>query len=742
MPIAPCVKGTRSFCIISIEGARLTSLQSISFGQRDRFAVDEYRIDGKEKVSGRTLYAADIKRDGALWAAFVESPFAHATVRSIDVRPALEIAGVHAVLTAGDIGHRRFGRQLCDWPILASGTVRFIGDRVAAVAAETREAAAEAARAVIVTYDELPALLDTVASLRPDAPALHPDASTYDYLGAHDERAPRSHHNIYGAKRIAHGDAEIDTIFANAFRVFEHSFETPRQLAGFVEPRATLVWIDGDIVHLHSPNKGPYAFRRHFAHAAGIPEERVVIEPVAIGGDFGGKGLTVDELPCYFLARATGRPVRYVATYAEELRRGATRHRTSLTLRSAVDDAGTLLAHTSRVVYDGGAYAATKPIPTLLPGNSYGSIPYRVPHVRLDMYGAYTNTLPGAHVRGPGEVQTFFAWEQHMDRMARALAIDPLEFRLRNIVRDGDATLLGETIHHPMAYDVLRTVQASCAPLEAGSGIGRGVSIVCAHTGSGKTGVRMHLGTDGRIEVIIGAVDQGAGLATVVRRVVAAALDIDPERISVRRGNTADAVWDQGSGHSRVTHIVGRAALDAAEQVREALAAGEEAEVIGRFISDHGEQVPGDLTFGALALDVHVDRETGELSIRDALFVMDVGQIINPVAHQGQIDGGFIMGLGAALMEEVTLNEDGKVTTPSLGEYKLPTMRDIPPLRTILLQAPLGDGPFGTRMIGELANVGVSAAVVNAIDDAAGVRLAHFPVRSEDVYAALAAQAR
>jgi CO/xanthine dehydrogenase Mo-binding subunit len=651
------------------------------------------------------------------------------------------VVGVRAVLTAAEIGCRRFGRALCDWPVLASGTVRFIGDRVAAVAAETREAAEEAARMVVVSYEQLPAVFDVEAALRPDAPALHPDWESYDYIAQHDEREPHAHPNVYGVKTTQKGDAALDAIFARAFRVFEHRFETPRQLAGFIEPRATLVWIENDVVHIHSPNKGPYAFRRHFAHAAGIPEEQVVIEPVSIGGDFGGKGLTVDELPCYFLARETGRPVRYTATYAEELRRGATRHRTSLTLRSAVAADGTFLAHASTVIYDGGAYAATKPIPTLLPGNSYGSIPYRVPHARLDCLGVYTNTLPGAHVRGPAEVQTFFAWEQHVDRIAGELGIDPLEFRLRNIVRDGDSTLLGETIHHPMAYEVLQTLQRSCVPLASGSGAGRGFSIVCAHTGSGKTAVRMRLRADGSIEVILGAVDQGAGLATVVRRVVSAALGIDPERIAVRRANTADAPFDQGSGHSRVTHIVGRAALDAAEQLRAAYAAGQEAEVIGRFISDHGEQVPGDMTFGAYALDVHVDRETGEITVRDAVFVMDIGQIINPIAHQGQIDGGFIFGLGAALMEDVALDESGKVTTPSLGEYKLPTMRDIPPLRTILIHAPLGDGPFGTRMIGELCNVGVAAAVVNAIDNAVGVRLAKFPALAEDVYAALAAGA-
>ncbi len=719
----------------------MTSSRSISFGHRDLFALDEYRIDGRDKVSGRTVYAADVKRDGALWAAFAESPHPHARVRSIDVRAAHAVAGVRAVLTAADIGRRRFGRALCDWPILASDTVRFIGDRVAAVAAETREAAEEAARAVVVVYEELPAVLDTAAALAPDAPVLHPDYTAYDYIMPHDERPARTHPNIYGGKTIRKDDAELDAIFAQAPYVFEHAFETPRQLAGFIEPRATLVWIDGDVVHLHSPNKGPYAFRRHFAHAAGIPEEKVVIEPVAIGGDFGGKGLTTDELPCYFLARATGRPVRYVATYGEELRRGATRHRSTVTLRSALDAGGTFLAHASSVVYDGGAYAATKPIPTLLPGNSYGEIPYRVPHARLECIGVYTNTLPGAHVRGPGSVQTFFAWEQHVDRIARALEIDPLDFRARNIVRDGDANLLGETIRQPMGYEVLQTLQRSCTPRAAGDGIGRGVSIICAHTGSGKTAVRMRTRA-GRIEVILGAVDQGAGLATVVRRVVAAALGIDPELVDVRRANTTDAPFDQGSGHSRVTHIVGRAALDGAEQLREAWDAGRDTEVVGRFVSDHGESVPGDLIFAAYALDVHVDRETGEIDVRNALFVMDAGQIINPVAHQGQIEGGFVMGLGSALMEDVTVNADGRVTTPSLGEYKLPTMRDIPPLRTILLEAPPGDGPFGTRMIGELSNVGVAPAVVNAIHDAVGVRLAHFPALAENVYHALAERAQ
>ncbi len=357
---------------------------------RSRFDADELRLDGQDKVRGRTQYAADVRAGDALWAAFSESPFAHATIRATDVSAALRVPGVRAVITAADIGRRRFGRRLCDWPILADGRVRFIGDRVAAVAAETRDAAEEAARAIVVEYDALPAVFGHAAALAADAPVLHPERDSYAYLGRRPGLPPGTHPNVYAIESLRRG-AEPESIFAGAARVFEHTFTIGRQHAGYIEPRATLVWIDAaGIVHLSSPNKGPYAFRTHFAHAVGLPEEQVVLEPVAIGGDFGGKGLTVDELPCYYLARATGRPVRYTSTSTEELRRGPTRHAATITLRTAVDSDGRILAHHSDVRYDGGAYAATKPIPNLLPGNAYGSIPYYVPNVRLDITGFYS----------------------------------------------------------------------------------------------------------------------------------------------------------------------------------------------------------------------------------------------------------------------------------------------------------------------------------------------------------------
>jgi CO/xanthine dehydrogenase Mo-binding subunit len=718
-----------------------------------RFECDEIRIDGIDKVCGRTAYAADIRADDALWAAFVECPFPHARIRSINVSGAYAIPGVRAVITAADIEHRRFGRRLCDWPILASERARFIGDRVAAVAAETREIAERAARAVAVEYEELPAVLDVERALSADAPVLHPELSTYDYLGKRKPLPEGTHPNVYAIESHRRG-VQPEEVFASGVRVFEHTFTFGRQHAGYIEPRATLVWIDAaGIVHLSSPNKGPYAFRTHFARATGLPEEQIVLEPVPLGGDFGGKGLTVDELPCYYLARATGRPVRYTSTYADELRRGPTRHAATVTLRTAVNAAGLMLAHHSDVRYDGGAYAGTKPIPNLLPGNAYGSIPYRVANVRIDIMGVYTNVLPAAHVRGPGELQTFSAWEVHADRIAHELHIDPITFRLRHLACDGEEMLTGEVIHKPMAAAVLAALEDAAGVNERGRDVGRGISIVCAHTGSGTTYVTLGAYPDGTIEVRLGAVDQGNGLYTAMRRVVAETLDVDERSIRVKRADTSQIKFDQGSGHSRVTHIVGRAVQDAAERlltiVDDARLAGESFSaallrltaddpltVEGKFVSGHGEQVPGDLTFGAYALDVHVDRDTGELRVQNATFVMDAGQIINPVAHQGQIDGGFIFGLGAALMEDVTLS-DGRVETPSLGEYKLPTMRDIPPFKSIVLRAPDGDGPYGARMVGELSNVGVAAALINAVDDATGLRLSHVPIRSEAVFNAL-----
>jgi CO/xanthine dehydrogenase Mo-binding subunit len=745
-----------------------TSLES-GYGLVD----SERRVEGREKVSGRAKYTADVIRPHTLWAAYTPSPHAHARIISIDVTAARAVRGVHAVLTGTDIGPAFLGRQILDWPVLAVDTVRFIGDRVAAVAAETREAAEAAARAVEVRYEILPAVLDTRAALAADAPILHPDWESYVYpVYANRARPERVHENVQGSLVREKGAPDLEPIFSGAHRVFEHRFETPRGHAGYIEPRATLVWIDvSGVVHVHTPNKSPFDLRNQMARTLGIPPERITVECTYIGGDFGGKGLTLDEFACYFLARASGRPVRHVQTYNDELRSGPTRHHTTLTLRTAVDENGSFLAHHSRVVYDGGAYAGGKPVPHLLPGFGYGTIPYRCANVRLEMSAVYTNTMPAAHVRGPGETQTFFAWEQHIDAIAAELGIDAIELRLRNVVAPGDTALNGDAMRLPMGREVLEALRRELTgPAAVGTADARGVSLICSHTGGGKASVRLQLDAGGTIVATLGVADQGAGTFTLVQRVAAVALSVERNRIAVRQGNTEHAAYDAGAGASRVTHIVGRATLDAAAALRELLeretgmtlrddrlytagdpagvpigdvaaalaAAGTPIDVTATYVSDPAasERVP-DYTFGAYSIGLNVDSETGVLSVTDALFVADVGTVLNPVSHRGQIEGGFVCGLGVALMEERPLDESGKPTSIGLGEYKLPTIRDVPPLRTVAVPTPPGSGPFGAKMIGELSNAGVAPAIANAVYNAVHVRLHSLPLRAEHVYSAL-----
>jgi CO/xanthine dehydrogenase Mo-binding subunit len=738
------------------------------------FETNEIRVEGRDKVSGRTKYTADVKRPNALWAAFAVSPFAHANIVSIDTSAAKVVPGVRAVLTGADIGGVRHGRMISDWSVLAHKKVVYVGDRVAAVAAETREAAEEAVRLIEVEYAELPAVLDARRAFDDDAPVIHADVEAFAFNSK--VRPQRRHPNQQGGNTIVRGTAaELDSIFAGAYRVFEHSYSTPRQHCGYLEPRSTMVWIDDDgTIHVVTPNKSPFKLRDFMAAVSGTPSGKIVVESVTIGGDFGGKGLTLDEFPCYFLAKATGRPVRYVSTYVDELRNGSARHPAHLTLKTAVDRDGTFLGHYSHVIFDGGAYAGGKPGNLLTPGQlGYSTVGYRIPNVHLDIDVAYTNSVPSGHMRAPADVQIFWAWEQHVEEIARGLGVDSVALRLRNVVDGDDKAVSDEGLYKPAGRAVLQTLQRELAKQgPPAPGVGRGLSFVCRHTGGGKTSIKASLQPSGAIDVVVGVPDQGSGSFTVVCRIIAGILGIPPERITVRRGNTNEANTDPGAGASRVTHIIGQASIVAANAIVaevsartgatyrdgcfsnasgadvpfEAIAAqacrGAAIDVVGAYDGSHeGSDHPADYSFSSFAFDVAVDRDTGAFKIRDTLFITDVGQIINPIAHQGQLDGGFMYGIGGALMEEMPIDESGKITTLSLGDYKLPTINDVPPFRTVLVPSE-GQGPYGAKMAGELSNSGVAPALMNAIYNAVGVRLDTFPITPERLFEALEAQAR
>ena len=375
-------------------------------------------------------------------------------------------------------------------------------------------------------------------------------------------------------------------------------------------------------------------------------------------------------------------------------------------------------------------------------------------------------------MRSPSDTQTFFAWEQHIDIIAREMGIDPLEMRMLNVMRQGQTAVTDEPMKQPIGFQILATLKEELAALPVlPPGSGRGISFVCRHTGQGKTSMNLRFDADGVVHVLTGNPDQGSGGHTVIQRVIAAAADIALKRIVIRRGTTSETLLDPGTGASRVTHVAGRAAKDGGDKLRAELEARSgmviredrfvdpitgrsiaiedlapelctdgPIEVIGTYDGDyhHDPHSPGDYSFSAYAIDVDLDAQTGAIAVRNALLVVDVGQIINPIAHDGQIEGGFVYGIGGALMEEIPINDKGRPETPSLNDYKIPTMMDLPPFRMVKVRAPdVAYGPFGAKMAGELSNSGVAPAIVNALCEAAGVRVFAFPVTAERVYDAL-----
>jgi CO/xanthine dehydrogenase Mo-binding subunit len=709
----------------------------------------EWRIEGVRKVTGTAAYLADQRRDGMLHAAFARSPLPHARLVAVDVSAALAMAGVRAVLTGEDVRPIRLGRRLQDWPLLAWDTVRFVGDPVAAVAAETLGIAEAAVARIRVDYDELPAVFDPVAALGPDAPVLHPDPAEYRYLGG--ERPPRDHPNLQGQHEHRHGD--VEAAMRGADLVVDGTFAVPRQFPLALEPHGALVWLEGERFRVNSTNKSPFRLRDNLELSLDIPKDQLVIDSSTIGGDFGGKGFSADEYVLTILARRTGRPVRSVPRLVDDLRATNTRHAAVIRMRTGFDASGRIVAHESDAIFDGGAYAAAKGNVNLVPGGALHTLPgYAVPHARIVARTAYTNHVPGGHMRAPGQPQNSFAAESQLDIAARQLGIEPLELRRRNVVRDGGTDVLGRAWPRSSMVAVIDTLRRESRwddALPRGRGRGLALGARTSPSGGRDGRARASVQADGRVEILTGIPDQGGGALTAFQRIAAEALGISIDRVAARTGTTAEADVDLGVGGSRVTPVVGGAVLLAAtelgrrldagwpdrgrtEQLRLAAAEG------GLVVQELYEHPAGVFSTFGLAVEVDVDRDTGRVSIADATFVADVGTVINPLALRGQLVGALVSGLGQAISEEVAV-EDGVISTANLGDYKLPTMPDVPPFRVVLLDGGDGSGPFGAKSAGELGNIAVPAAIANAVADAVGVRIVDLPITAERVWAGLAA---
>jgi len=689
-----------------------------------------------DRVTGRAQYTADIPITDVLHAAFVLSTEPHAVLRRVDTSQAMAIPGVVATVTGAGIGERRFGRSLRDYPVLAVDRVLFAGQRIAAVAARDLETARRAAMLIEVEYEPLDPIFDPALALDTHTPELHPDYDSYEGATQRSEG-----NNIQGAEAVSEGE-DTDSAFGLCDEVHTHTFSWERSHSAPLETHGCLV-VPGAQVHVYSTHKEPYKLRRDLAHISGRPEGDFVVHPVPIGGDFGAKGAPYVEGACYFLANESGHPVRTTMSYFEELATTGARHPGRMVLTTGLRE-GSIHVHQADTLFDGGAFAALKPRPTHIVsvlGVPLG--PYHAPNRYESSKAVYTNTLPGAHVRSPGEFQATFAGESHIDLMARARGEDPVEFRLRHL-------------SDPEARRVLEEIGRIRSAWRSDSDqVGLGVALFHRKAGPGQTTVLCRAGRGG-VEVSVGVPDQGAGSYEALRSLVAETLMIPGDQVSVLALGADPDLTDSGAGASRVTSIAGRACIEACRSLMTELGGpprGSNSGVywiasrlrdLGRAtVTAKGSWSVGrdeigrnPATHGGLCVEVSVDALTGKVMVSRAALAVCAGPILNPVGHRGQLEGGFVFGLSQALFEELRL-EDGQVVGASLGDYKMATAADIPPLQIELLpiEADLDrDLSYSIRAIGELGNLGVAPAIANAIDDAVGVRIFDLPITAEAVW--------
>ena len=724
------------------------------------------RVEGKDKVTGRAKYAVDVTLPGMLWGKVLRSPIPSGRIKRIDVSRALHLPGVKTVVTGEDVTGLKIGRRVYDMPILADGVVRFIGEKVAAVAAESEEIAEQALDLIEVEYEDLEPVLDPVKAMEPSAPLIHPEVMSYK--GLPEKLAAPSNDFIY--KTWKKGDISVG--FKQAELIVENTFATKTVHHAYLEPHSCVVQAnESGGAEIWSCSKVPYAIREQVANAIRILPEKLVIHPVYIGGDFGGKGDFMDIAVCYFLSKKSGWPVKMVMDYGEEFLAGNPRHASIIKVKTGVKKDGTLVAHHMEFIFDSGAYGAFKPN-GFLNGPHLSAGPYKIPHVFIEEHMVYTNKVPCGHMRAPGDPQGFFANESQLDLVARKLGMEPAEFRKKNLMRDGDVDPVGEKIDYIKAEETLkRALEEAGYYKPKPKNVGRGVALVQWVTNSGQGSVALEIDEQGAVTLASAMLDQGGGTYTLLCEIVAEELKVPLEKIRVQTLDTKHGIKDTGIGGSRGTRVYGNAGYDAAmkavAEIKRVAAEkmgcppdeivlsngavlhkraerrmtyaelvksqGSPISVIGSY-SDASKVHQASMC--AQIAEVEVDPETGQIKLRKYTQAHNTGTVLNPLMHQGQIDGGTVMGIGYALMEHLII-EDGKVATTHFGDYKIPTIQDIPPMKTVVTETPKGPGPYNSMAIGETSNIPVAAAIANAVEDAVGVRIKDLPITAEKVFESL-----
>lgn len=755
------------------------------------------QLEANEKLTGSAQYIADMVRPGMLHGAILQSHLPHARIRGYDLREALAVPGVRAIVTGDDLPDaHRMGAFIKDEPAFAKGKVRYVGEIVAAVAADTEAIARQATRLIRVDYEELPAVLDPAEALAPGAAVIHEDASSYvKVFDAGTEG------NLCSRTSFRAGDA--DKAWAECDLVVEGSYQTQAQAHLSLEPCGALAEIDATgRVTLWSANQSVFRVQASVCESLGLPMTRLRCLTPRIGAGFGNKMEAHVQPAVVLLAMKARKPVKLILSREEDFESVRARHPAMIRMKTGVKRDGTLVARETELVLDGGAYGDDSP-GVLGYALLMNCGPYRIPNVHAHGRVAYTNKLRFGAFRGFGVPQVTFASETQLDEIARKLGMDPIALRRRNMLAGSDPWFGGQPIlSNGLAQCVEIVEKASGWPQPSAQGPsdrkrGLGVALTAHISGLLASGAIVRVLEDGTVLLNTGAVDIGQGSNTVLTQMCAEALKLPVDRVAIASPDTDGSPYNWGTTASRVTYVAGRSVVGAAAEVEgkvkqhasemlecsvedlELLAGGRVAikgvaqrsvsfaEISGRahwaaggpIIGTHSwvfdqktvdpkravvEGLPfpqiGIYSFNALVVEVEVDELTGKVRVVNAWSACDIGRAINPTMATGQIEGAFVQGMGYALTEEMVW-DGARLANPSLMDYKIPTFAELPDsIHAYLVESNEPSGPFGAKSVGEIGINGVAAAIANGIAQATGVHLHQLPLSAERVLKGLLAQ--
>jgi CO/xanthine dehydrogenase Mo-binding subunit len=736
------------------------------------------RLESRAKVTGTAEYIHNLRLPGMLYGKICRSTLPHAWIRRIGTDAAAAIVGVHRIVTAADIGtiiaEPYYGPAFHDQPILAEGRVRHVGEPIAVVLAADPHMAEQAAQAIEIDYEPMPAVFDEIEALT-SAVCVHDQLKPAGTFADLKHLAGRRDTNIALDFHLRRGDPA--KAFANADQVFEHTFRTQQTMHTPLEPHVALADARDGSVTIYSSTQNPSFVRMEIARLLGWPENRVRVKTAFLGGGFGAKVYVKVEALAMALSMLAARPVKIALTMEEQFFT-ISRHACTFRIKSAVDKDGRITARHCEVFYNGGAYADIGPRVAQKSGFTAAG-PYDIENVAIDPFEICTNRPPAGAFRGFGMPQLVWAYEGRTGLIARGLGLDPVEFRRKNLLRDGRPHATGTIMRDAATAAVLDRLARRIGwgqPFERGNGTrgrGRGIAFGLKAAIAPTTSVAtVAVAADGSCTIYCGTVDMGQGSTTAMARIAAETLGLEAEAVRVVAPDTDVTPYDMGTLGSRSTFHMGHAVQLAAAEAKTKLAAlaaetgvppdsnlpiaelfrrkyGMQAGTIigsGTYMPSHAPpdhasgQIPNATPFwmiGGSAAEIEVDTETGQVRVLRLITVADAGTPVNPRILETQLTGAAIQHLGMTLFENMEFT-DGQLRNPNLAEYKIPGIRDLPQQLTgEILDGVQQSGPYGAKGVGETGTFAVAPAIANAVHDAVGVRLLELPITPEAVYRGL-----